>query len=111
MSQAFLAEGDGTRVVKGAFQAVAGAGDLPADARRRVDALGAQGHRVIAAAAGSEDRRVLAGLIALSDPPREDSAALVAALRQMNDGGRDCAQDRHSGQRLYTRPARQCVEH
>ena len=43
----------------------------------------AQGHRVIAVAAGPPQSLRLVGLIALSDPPREDSAGLVAALRDM----------------------------
>ena len=50
--------------------------------RRRM-ILAAHGHRVIAVAAGPPASLRLAGLIALSDPPREDSAGLIAALRDM----------------------------
>ena len=77
------ADGSELRVVKGAFQAVAGMAETPADARRLVDELAGQGHRVIAVAVGPDKALRLAGLIALSDPPREDSAGLVAALRAM----------------------------
>jgi len=49
-----------------------------------VDDLAGRGHRVIAVAAGAEASLRLAGLIALSDPPREDSATLIAALRDMS---------------------------
>jgi len=84
-AEASLAGADGSefRVVKGAFQAVAGMAETPADARRLVDELAGQGHRVIAVAVGPDKALRLAGLIALSDPPREDSAGLVAALRTM----------------------------
>ncbi len=85
MSEALAVERDGRelRVVKGAFGTVAAVADVPADARGRVDALAAQGHRVIAVAAGPAPSLRLAGLIALSDPPRDDSATLVAALRDL----------------------------
>ena len=71
------------RVVKGAFQAVAARAMVPADARHLLDELAERGHRVIALAAGQANALRLAGLIALSDPPREDSAQLVAALREL----------------------------
>jgi H+-transporting ATPase len=71
------------RIIKGAFQAVVGMAETPVDARRLVDDLAGQGHRVIAVAVGPPKALRLAGLIALSDPPREDSASLVAALRTM----------------------------
>ena len=70
----------GMRVVKGAFQAVSAIAEVPANARGLVDDLAGKGHRVIAVAAGSPQQLRLAGLIALADPPRDDSAALVAAL-------------------------------
>jgi H+-transporting ATPase len=84
-SEAFAVDRDGNdvRVVKGAFEAVAKVADVPADARRLVDNLAGQGHRVIAVAAGTPTSLRLAGLIALSDPPREDSERLVADLREV----------------------------
>ena len=85
MSEAFAEghEGKQLRVVKGAFQAIAGATEVPAEARRLVDELAEQGHRVIAVAVASSGPLRLAGLIAFSDPPREDSAELIAALRDL----------------------------
>jgi H+-transporting ATPase len=72
------------RVIKGAFEVIATMAQTPVDARRQVDDLAAQGHRIIAVAVGPRDAMRLAGLIALSDPPREDSATLIASLRNMN---------------------------
>jgi H+-transporting ATPase len=71
-------------VIKGAFEVIGKKAETPAEAPRQVDSLAAEGHRVIAVAAGPEHALRLAGLIALSDPPREDSAGLIAALRDMN---------------------------
>ena len=85
MAEAFVIDRDGTelRISKGAFEAISAAAEPPAEARRLVDDLAERGHRVIAVAAGPASSLRLAGLIALSDPPREDSATLVAALRGM----------------------------
>jgi H+-transporting ATPase len=67
------------RVVKGAVSEVAaivpGAPDLTAE----VEQLAAAGYRVLAVAAGAGPL-TLAGLVALEDPPRVDSAALVRSL-------------------------------
>jgi H+-transporting ATPase len=71
-------------VAKGAFAMIARQAQVPADARQLVDRLAGQGERVIAVAAGAPDGLRLCGLIAVSDPPRADSAALIAALRAMN---------------------------
>jgi H+-transporting ATPase len=72
------------RIVKGAFEAISRVAEVPADARSRVDTLAAQGHRVIAVAAGPPQALRLVGLIALSDPPRDDSAGLIGALGDMH---------------------------
>lgn len=72
-----------TRIAKGAFQAIARVAKIPSDAQGRLDELAARGHRVIAIAAGPPGALGLAGLIAFSDPPREDSAALIGALRDL----------------------------
>jgi len=71
------------RIAKGAFQAIARVAEIPADAQGRLDALGARGHRVIAIAAGPPGAFRLAGLVAFSDPPRDDSAELIGALRDL----------------------------
>jgi H+-transporting ATPase len=78
------ANGHELRIVKGAFEVIAEMAQTPADARRQVEDLARQGHRIIAVAAGPQQALHLVGLIALSDPPRDDSAALIARLRDMN---------------------------
>jgi H+-transporting ATPase len=78
-------DGDVVRqVVKGAVQAVvpAGAADRAWAAEHR-DALAAGGARVLAVAAGRPDALALVGLVALHDPPRDDSKALVRSLRDL----------------------------
>jgi H+-transporting ATPase len=84
-SEAFTVDHDGTelRIAKGAFQAIAAVADVPAEARRRVDDLAGRGHRVIAVAAGPPRALRLVGLIGFGDPPRDDSRALIGALREM----------------------------
>lgn len=85
MSEARVRDGDGNenRIVKGAFQVISEVAETPADARRRVDDLAGQGHRVIAVATGTAQSLRLIGLIALSDPPREDAAGLIGTLREL----------------------------
>lgn len=85
ISQASVAERDGSEllVIKGAFESVAQETAVPADAHRLVDALAARGHRVIAVAVGPAGSLCLAGLVAVSDPPREDSASLIANLSHL----------------------------
>jgi H+-transporting ATPase len=85
ISEAFAIDSNGNelRIAKGAFEALAGVAGAPADASLRVNDLAQRGHRVIAVAAGPASSLRLAGLIAISDPAREDSAELVAVLRDM----------------------------
>ncbi len=82
MAQADTVAPDGTaiRIVKGAMEAVAALVSVPANARSRAEALAAGGQRVLAVAQGAPGALRLVGLLALSDPPREDSRELVAAL-------------------------------
>ena len=79
--------GASVRVVKGAFAAVAGLTQSVAaassDATRTASELEAQGFRVLAVAAGPPEAVKLAGIIALSDPPRTDSAALITELHSL----------------------------
>jgi H+-transporting ATPase len=84
-SEVFAVDRDGheLRITKGAFEAIGDVAKMPGAARSVVDDLAAQGHRVIAVAAGPQHAQRLAGLIALSDPPREDSAGLITTLRGM----------------------------
>ncbi len=86
MSEATVAvPGSGTpggnqRIVKGAFAAVVGLAQTSPTATAAAAELEAQGFRVLAVAAGPPAAMQLTGLIALSDPPRTDSAALVSEL-------------------------------
>jgi H+-transporting ATPase len=77
-------EGRELHIAKGAFEVIASKVDVPATALRQVDDLASQGNRVIAVSAGPAESPQLAGLIALSDPPRDDAATLVGALRDLN---------------------------
>jgi len=74
------------RVVKGAFVTIAGLAAPPASATAAAALLEGQGFRVLAVAAGPPRTLRLAGLIALSDPPRGDSAALVSELHGLGVG-------------------------
>jgi H+-transporting ATPase len=75
--------GASVRAVKGAFAAVIGLTQPSPDASKIADQLEAQGFRVLAVAVGPAGAVKLAGLIALSDPPREDSAALITELHKL----------------------------
>jgi H+-transporting ATPase len=85
MAEAFAIDqaGDELRVAKGALQAIAAIAAIDAEASGLADDLAARGHRVIAVAAGPPASPRLAGLIAVSDPPRADAPGLIAALRDM----------------------------
>ncbi len=76
--------GNEIRIAKGAFEVIGKLAEVPADGRRQVDGLAAKGYRVLAVAAGAPKALKLIGLIALSDPPREDSGALIGALHDMS---------------------------
>src|SRR5579863_248772 len=85
MSEATVQDpGGGTqRVVKGAFAAVIGLIQPSPAATAASEELEGKGFRVLAVAAGPSNAMKLAGLIALSDPPREDSATLITELNQL----------------------------
>jgi H+-transporting ATPase len=85
MSEAAATDSQGAavRIVKGAFAVVIALTEKSPDASKTADQLGAQGFRVLAVAAGSPNAMKLAGMIALSDPPRDDSAALITELRAL----------------------------
>ena len=75
--------GEQQRVVKGAFTVVSQLTGAQATLESDAEALEADGSRVLAVAAGPPAAMVLIGLIALSDPPRSDSAELVSKLRSL----------------------------
>jgi H+-transporting ATPase len=86
MSEATAVDSSGAtvRIVKGAFAAVMGLTPSMPDALTAANELEAQGFRVLAVAAGPPGAMKLAGIIALSDPPRTDSAALITELRALS---------------------------
>ena len=72
--------GSPQRIVKGAFASIVRLAQASPDAAAAAKELEGKGLRVLAVAAGPPAAMKLAGLIALSDPPRADSAALVGEL-------------------------------
>jgi H+-transporting ATPase len=85
MSEATATDAGGAtvRAVKGAFAAVAALTQSAPEASKIANDLEAQGFRVLAVAIGPPTALKLAGIIALSDPPRSDSAALIAELHTL----------------------------
>jgi high-affinity K+ transport system ATPase subunit B len=85
MSEASATDSTGAtlRIVKGAFAAIIGLAQKSPTASTAAKELEGQGFRVMAVAAGPPTALRLAGLIALSDPPRADSAALITELRTL----------------------------
>ena len=79
-ASAIDAKGASMRIVKGAFAAVSSIAETSSPAAAIVEELQAKGFRVLVVALGSAEPLRIAGVIALSDPPREDSAALIAQL-------------------------------
>jgi H+-transporting ATPase len=70
-------------LVKGAFAAIIGLVPPLPTATATAKELEGRGFRVLAVAAGPSTSMKLVGLIALSDPPRSDSAALIAELKRL----------------------------
>jgi H+-transporting ATPase len=82
MAEATATDSTGSlqHILKGAFSTIAGLAQPSPEAAAAAKELEGQGFRVMAVAAGLPAAMKLAGLIALSDPPRKDSAALVTEL-------------------------------
>ena len=85
LSEATVTDSTGNpqRIVKGACAVVIGLAQAAPTAAAAASELEAKGFRVLAIAAGPPTAMKLTGLIALSDPPRPDSAALVAELHKL----------------------------
>jgi len=83
-TEAIVAQnGVSTRIVKGSPQIIEA---LVADGQlftQDVERLAAMGNRVLAVAAGPEGHLAMAGLLALEDPPRSDSAELIHNLKDL----------------------------
>ncbi len=77
------ATGNPERIVKGAFSVVSALAQPSPDLVAAAKELEDKGFRVLAVAVGLAAGMKLAGLIALSDPPRNNSAALIAELHDL----------------------------
>jgi hypothetical protein len=102
MSEATATDSSGNpqRIVKGAFAVVIGVVQSTTTATAAAKELEDKGFRVPAVAAGAPTAMKLAGLIALSDPPRKDSAALIP-----NCMGWACARSWSRAMRQRRRPS------
>jgi len=69
------------RIAKGAPSVIAGLSGEKTYFDADVSSLAAQGYRVLAVGAGSDEKLTPVGLIGLLDPPRDDSRALVQNLQ------------------------------
>ena len=76
-------QGRAIRVIKGAPAAAAALTPVTAAAATELDALTNAGYRTLAVAAGPAGSPELIGFIAFGDPPRPDSAELLAELRSL----------------------------
>lgn len=85
MSEATATDSTGNpeRIVKGAFSVVSTLSQSSPDIVAAAKELEGMGFRVLAVAVGPATAMKLAGLIALSDPPRKDSPALIAELHDL----------------------------
>jgi H+-transporting ATPase len=75
------ANGEPLHVVKGAFETISSLTSPCPSAASAAEELQGKGLRVLAVAAGAPGALAMAGLIGLSDPPRDDSADLITQLR------------------------------
>jgi H+-transporting ATPase len=84
LSDATAVDGKGAavRTVKGAFAVVSKLAEASPLAARAAEELEGKGFRVLAVAVGTTTLR-LAGIIALSDPPRPDAANLIKELKAL----------------------------
>jgi len=85
MSEATAVDQNGAtlRIVKGAFAVVMSLAQAVADSSEIANQLEAQGFRVLAVGVGPSGAVKLAGMIALSDPPRGDSSQLITQLHEL----------------------------
>src|SRR5450759_1033460 len=82
-AQAVDREGATLRVVKGAFAIIHGLSQPSPDADAAAHELEARGHRVLGVAVGTDGAMRIAGIVALSDPPRSDANLLIDQLRAL----------------------------
>ena len=80
----FEHDGETRRALKGAPQVIAALVRSAPEMSADIEQFASQGYRVLAVASGDDSTLHLAlGLVALQDPPRVDSAALVRSLRDL----------------------------
>jgi H+-transporting ATPase len=85
MAEAIVTDGNGQalRVVKGAPAAVWDLAPMTPPAAAALSEFTKAGYRTLAIAAGPPDAIAVLGLIAFGDPPRADSASLLAELQSL----------------------------
>ncbi|HTX49684.1 MAG TPA: HAD-IC family P-type ATPase [Caulobacteraceae bacterium] len=85
LAEAWATDGSGgeVRVVKGAPAAIAAIAAMTPQAEEATERFAASGYRALAVAAGPPTALSVIGVIGLSDPPRRDSAGLLAELRSL----------------------------
>ena len=80
---ATAANGDPQRIVKGAYLVVSAMAAPSSAAAGMAQGLEKHGFRVLTVAAGPPTALQLIGFVALSDPPRDDAASLIAELKTL----------------------------
>jgi len=84
LSEAVISQGaERWRAIKGAPDSVAGRIKTARDYSADVERLAAPGYRVLGVAAGPDDDLRFVGLLALEDPPRNDSKELIGSLHDL----------------------------
>jgi H+-transporting ATPase len=88
MAEAVIAGpgGERVRIAKGSPIALAGLAPMASAARAVLQRMTGEGCRVLAVAEGNSEAMAVIGLIGLSDPPRADSAPLLADLKALGVG-------------------------
>ena len=83
MSEACTLDRDGKalRIIKGAFAVVHGLSQPSPEAELAANELEKLGHRVLGVAIGTDGAMRVAGIVALSDPPRSNSKPMIDQLR------------------------------
>jgi len=76
-------DGEALRIVKGAFAVVHGISQPLPEAELVANELERHGHRVLGVAIGTDGAMRVAGIVALSDPPRSDSKPMIDQLRSL----------------------------
>ena len=84
LSEAILSKSSQhSRAIKGAPEAVAKRVKRVPNYSPDMERFAAQGYRVLAVAAGPDDDLSFVGLLALEDPPRDDSKTLIQSLHNL----------------------------